>query len=350
MNESIKNEPTKNEPKEPNKPAKPTKYETLKSELISRGIIKEETFKNIENEVAEEKKIIEELDEKFFKDWNMKLEISKKGRIIDSLQNIVVILENDKNLQGIAYNEHKSTIDVREKLPWKQSKQGWNDSDMSNLKVYLDEKYKIWAPIKTKEAVVSVASKRAFHPIKEYLNNLPEWDGIPRIDRLLIDYLGAKENEYSKEVIKKTLLAAVTRIFNPGAKFDTVLILNGPQGIGKSMFFSKLGRSWFSDSLTISEMRDKTSAEKLQGFWILELGELMGIRKTDVEIVKSFVSRTDDAFRQSYGVYVENHPRQCIIVGSTNDENGFLRDITGNRRFWPVKVNGVSPKKTLDVK
>ena len=131
----------------------------------------------------------------------------------------------------------------------------------------------------------------------------------------------------------------------PISKFDSVLILNGPQGIGKSTLFAKLAGAWFSDSLTLTDMRDKSGPEKLQGYWILELGELAGMKKTDVETVKSFLSRVDDKYRASYGLKVESHPRQCVIVGSTNTESGFLRDITGNRRFWPVRVNGQSVKK-----
>ena len=148
---------------------------------------------------------------------------------------------------------------------------------------------------------------------------------------------------------EKTLVAAVARIYEPGRKFDSVLILNGPQGVGKSTLFAKLGRSWFSDSLTLTDMRDKAGSEKLQSYWILELGELAGMRKMDVETVKSFISRTDDKYRASYGVNVESHPRQCIIVGSTNAETGFLRDITGNRRFWPVTITGESKDKPWDL-
>ena len=193
---------------------------------------------------------------------------------------------------------------------------------------------------------MAVATERAYHPIKDYLDALPEWDGVGRVDRLLIDYFGAEDNSYSKAVIRKTMVAAVARIYRPGTKFDSVLILNGPQGIGKSTFFAKLAGRWFSDSLTLTDMKDKSGPEKLQGYWILELGELAGMRKTDVETVKSFISRVDDKYRASYGVNVENHPRQCVIVGSTNTETGFLRDITGNRRFWPVKVRPGAVKKS----
>jgi putative DNA primase/helicase len=157
---------------------------------------------------------------------------------------------------------------------------------------------------------------------------------------LLVDYLGAEDTDYVRAVTRKTLVAAVARIYEPGIKFDSILVLNGPQGIGKSTLFARLGKEWYSDSLSISDMKDKTAAEKLQGYWILELGELVGIKKMDVETVKSFISRTDDKYRQAYGVNVESHPRSCIIVGSTNSDGGFLRDITGNRRFWPVQVTG----------
>ncbi len=126
--------------------------------------------------------------------------------------------------------------------------------------------------------------------------------------------------------------------------------MNGPQGIGKSTLFSKLGGKWFSDSLTLTDMKDKSGPEKLQGYWILELGELAGMRKVDIESVKSFISRNDDKFRVSYGVNVESHPRQCIIVGTINAERGFLRDITGNRRFWPITVTGDSIKKAWDLR
>ncbi|MBE6068058.1 MAG: hypothetical protein E7211_10280 [Clostridium lundense] len=290
-------------------------------------------------------------DFKCEEDWQEKLTINKNGQIKDDLQNLVLIIQNDENLKGIAYNQHRDGIDVKGcGLPWKQVKSGWNDSDMSSLKVYFDKTYGIWSPTKIKEALIAVAAERAYHPIKEYLDNLLEWDAIERLDNLLIDYLGAEDNEYSRAIIRKTLVAAVARIYEPGTKFDSVLILNGPQGIGKSTFFSRLGNKWFSDSLTITDMRDKAAAEKLQGYWLLELGELAGIKKTDVETVKSFVSRTDDKYRASYGVNVESHPRQCVIVGSTNSESGFLRDITGNRRFWPIRVSGAGVKKAWELK
>lgn len=278
-------------------------------------------------------------------DWQKQLDLDRSGNIRASLDNIVLILRHDENLQNIAFNLHRDGIDVRGSLPWKQAKSGWNDSDSAALKVYLSKTYGVYSPTKTKDAVVAVAAERAYHPIKAYLDSLPEWDGVPRVETLFIDYFGAEDSRYTRAVSRKSMIAAVARIYRPGVKFDCVPILNGPQGIGKSTFFAKLAGEWFSDSLTLTDMKDKAGPEKLQGYWILELGELAGMRKTDVETVKSFISRVDDKYRASYGVNVESHPRQCIIVGSTNAESGFLRDITGNRRFLPIRVNGGSAKK-----
>lgn len=201
---------------------------------------------------------------------------------------------------------------------------------------------------KLKSILLAVAAERAYHPIRDFFASLPAWDGVPRVDTLLIDYLGAADTVYTRSVSRKMVVAAVARVYEPGIKFDSVVTLNGPQGMGKSSFFAKLGGKWFSDSLTIGDMRDKAAPEKLQGYWILELGELAGLKKVDVETVKSFITRQDDKFRHSYGYSVEDHPRQCIIVATTNNE-GFLRDITGNRRFWPVTCSTDSPKRPWDV-
>lgn len=277
--------------------------------------------------------------------WELGLELDKSGAIKDTLNNLVLIIRNDKGLQNIAFNCHRDGIDARGGLPWEQIKPGWSDADYAALKVYLSRVYDLYTPTKTKDAVLAVAAERSYHPIREYLDALPKWDKTPRVETLLIDYLGAEDNSYTRAVARKTLTAAVARIYEPGSKFDSVLILNGPQGIGKSTLFAKLAGEWFSDALALTDMKDKTGPEKLQGYWILELGELAGMRKADIETVKSFISRADDKYRAAYGLSVESHPRQCIIVGSTNSENGFLRDITGNRRFWPVRVSANSPKK-----
>ena len=282
--------------------------------------------------------------------WQNLLELDKKGNVKSTMSNIAIIIRNDINFKNIVYNQFKCSIDVVGKLPWKQIKSGWSDADMACAKLYFERVYKIWSPLKFKDALLAVtSSERVYHPIKEYFKTL-KWDKVSRLDTLLVDYLGAKDNIFVREVTRKTFCAAVTRIFEPGKKFDSILVLCGPQGIGKSTLFSKLGKEWYSDSLSLCDMKDKTAAEKLQGYWLLELGELAGIKKVDVEVIKSFISRTDDKFRKAYGVNVESNPRSNIIVGTTNSEGGFLRDITGNRRFWPVMVSGNSNLKPWDLK
>ena len=275
-------------------------------------------------------------------DWQKLLEVDKQGRVKDTLGNLANILRCDPKLKDISYNIHRSGIDIRKDadgkttIPWHQLKPGWNESDFGALQIYLERIYGLYSPGKLKSILLAIANERAYHPIRDYIESLPAWDGIPRVDTLFIDYLGSPDTAYTRAVARKMLVAAIARVYQPGVKFDSVVVLNGPQGIGKSSFFAKLAGRWFSDSLTIGDMKDKAAPEKLQGYWILELGELAGLKKMDVETVKAFITRQDDKFRHSYGYSVEDHPRQCIIVGSTNNNDGFLRDITGNRRFWPV--------------
>lgn len=272
--------------------------------------------------------------------WQTALELDKAGNIKDTMTNICTIIRNDENLKCIVFNQFKNMIDVVGTLPWKQVKPGWSDTDLACAKMYFERIYGIWSPAKFKDALLAVTSSdRLYHPVKKYLSEL-KWDGIKRLDTLLVDYLGADDTEYVRAVTRKTIVAAVARIFKPGIKFDSILVISGKQGIGKSTLFAKLGKQWFSDSLSIADMKDKTASEKLQGYWILEISELNGMKKVDVETIKSFVSRTDDKYRQAYGSSVESHPRSCIIVGTTNSDSGFLRDITGNRRFFPVNITG----------
>lgn len=283
-------------------------------------------------------------------DWQNALELDKAGNIKDTMSNICTILRFDENLKPIVFNQFKCMIDVVGQLPWHQVKPGWSDTDIACAKLYFEKVYGIWSPTKFKDALLAVtSSERLYHPVKDYLNNLI-WDGTPRLDTLLIDYLGADDTEYVRAITRKTLVAAVARIYKPGIKFDSILVLNGEQGMGKSTLFANLGKQWFSDSLSISDMKDKTAPEKLQGYWLLELSELNGLKKVDVEVVKSFITRRDDKYRQAYGVSVESHPRSCIIVGTTNSDSGFLRDITGNRRFWPVHVSGKSKHRPWELK
>lgn len=273
--------------------------------------------------------------------WKTKLVRTENGDVKPLITNAVLILENEPALQGIRYNGLSNGIEVKGKLPWPRPNKYWRDADDAQLYTWVADRYGVQFPEnRFSKALTTVTDKRRFNPLREYVQQLPEWDGVPRADTLLIDYLGAPDTEYTRAVTRKTLIGAVQRVLQPGCKFDTVLVLDGKPGIGKSTLLRKLGGKWFSDSLSLADTRDKTAAEKLQGVWIMEIGEMQGTRKADVDIMKGFISRQVDEYRAAYGRVVEHHPRTCIICGTTNSTTGFLRDTTGNRRFWPVPVNG----------
>ncbi len=281
--------------------------------------------------------------------WTRELAYSARGEVLCTMPNVATILKYDENLKNIVFNEMRQSIDIIGPVPWRKKEGVWNSTDFPCFELYLEKQYGIYAPKKCKDALYAVlSSKMKYHPIKTYLESL-QWDGKERLGGLLVDYLGAEDNEYVRAVTQKTFTAAVARIYQPGIKFDTILVLCGEQGIGKSTLFAKMGRDWYSDSMTIADMKDKSAAEKLQGIWMMELSELAGIKKIDVEIVKSFLSRMDDQYRAPYETHVASHPRSSILVGTTNSTNGFLRDITGNRRFWPVKVTGNGEKRVWDL-
>lgn len=263
----------------------------------------------------------------------------------NSIQNLTIILQNDPKLKGIVFNELSDCIEINGDVPWQHPSKYWRDADDAQLLTYLTYSYGKFTRVNYDVALAKVVDDRSFHPIRQYLDGLPKWDKQKRVDTLLTDYLGAEDNPYTRAVIRKTLCGAVARVMVPGIKFDTMLVLSGPQGIGKSTIISKLCGEWFNDSLLLSDTKDKTAAEKLQGFWILEIGELAGLKKTEIETLRGFISRQNDVFRASFGRRATPHLRQCIFIGTTNAEHGYLRDTTGNRRFFPVKVSGNSKKK-----
>jgi predicted P-loop ATPase len=286
------------------------------------------------------------------KDWRTLLRYQPKSKVLEnSVWNEMLILTNDPDFAGFAYNELANQIQITGKVPWERpdSNSFWREFDTAQIKAILDVRYVPFSSRNHDVAFSKVADDRRFHPIREYFDGLPPWDGQKRVDTLYVDYLGAEDTPYTRAATRKTKVAAVARIKRPGTKFDSVPVLVGPQGIGKSTLISRLGGEWYSDSLSIADMKDKTAAEKVQGNWLMELSEMAGMKKVDVETVKSFASRVDDKYRPSYGRTVENHPRQCVIIGTTNSDGGFLRDVTGNRRFWPIKVTGESSKRPWDL-
>jgi predicted P-loop ATPase len=284
-----------------------------------------------------------------FEDWTKGLQREKNGNLCNTLQNLTLILKNDDNLRAIVFNQQLDGMEIKGEVPWKHPSKYWRDADDAQLISYIDTNYGSFSDRNYKIAVTKVTDDRSYHPIREFLNALPEWDGVQRVDTVLIDYLGAVDNKYVRAVTRKSFCGAVKRVLDPGCKFDSMIVLNGPQGIGKSTLISLLGGEWFSDSLSLNDTKDKTAAEKLQGYWILEIGELAGLRKAEVETLRSFISRQNDIYRAAFGKRATPHPRQCIFIGTTNAESGYLRDTTGNRRFWPVKTPGSGKKHSWEL-
>ena len=284
-------------------------------------------------------------------DWKMHLRYGRNEVLENSVWNLLLILRNDPAYANFAYNEMARMIEVTGPVTWERpdGNRYWLDSDTDGLKSELDIHYTCFSTRNHDVAFSRVAMERRFNPLRDYLDGLPDWDGVERIPELLIRYMKADDTEYVRTVTKKTFTAAVARIYQPGIKFDCMLVLDGEQGIGKSTLFKELaGEEYFSDSLQLSDMDSKAAAEKIQGFWICEIAELAGMKKADIEKVKSFLSSSDDKFRPSYGKTVESHPRQGIMVASVNGDRGYLRDITGNRRFWVVKLHQTEQVKTFE--
>ena len=271
-------------------------------------------------------------------DWKIKLEFSKgSGRIQCTINNIIIILENDPAFAGKLWHDNFAGTDVvKGGLPWNKDAVYWSDQDDANLRAWLERNYDITGKEKINDAVTAVLTRHSYHPIKDYLKGLV-WDGKQRLDRLIIDYMGAEDTELNRAMTRKHFTAAVARIFNPGIKYDQCLIMAGPEGVGKSTLLSKMaGREWFNDSITTTE--GKEGMEQLRRSWIIELGELSSIKRSDVEQVKAYLSKQVDIYRAAYDRRVSERPRQCVFFGTTN-EAFFLKGDTGNRRFWVITVD-----------
>lgn len=279
-------------------------------------------------------------------DWIRKLAIDGNGNVKKTIQNAVTVLENDPAFKGkIAVDDFAGRGVVIGSLPWKpcEGTRWWTDADYANTYNYMEAFYGITGREKIDNALSIVSDNHHVNEVRDYLLGL-KWDGIPRLNTLLTDYLGAADTEYSSAVMRKALVAAVARAIDGSVKFDNMVILTGPQGIGKSTLLRELGKQWFSDSLTTFE--GKEAAELIQGTWINEIGELTAMTKQETNSVKQFLSKTDDIYRAAYGRTACRYPRRCVFFGTSNDYT-FLKDQTGNRRFWPIDVDVIKPQKNV---
>lgn len=276
-------------------------------------------------------------------DFLSKLKRDNKGNPESDVFNCLLVLKQDPALKGkIRLDEFAHRLVVIDDLPWrgKDETPYWTDTDDACLRNYFATKYLIKGKGIIDDALQEVTQDNKFHPVRQYLTGLT-WDGECRVDTLFIDYIGAEDTDYIRAVTRKWMCGAIARVMEPGVKFDTAIVLYGAQGLGKSLILERLGRKWFNNSLV--DIKTKDALEQIQGSWINELAELAPTYKNDNEIVKAFISRTSDRFRSPYGRRTEEYPRQCVFAGSTNNLM-FLKDRTGNRRFWPI--TGDKDRKT----
>lgn len=274
-------------------------------------------------------------------DWKSKLNRNSTDNAIkNNLKNIFLILNND--------TQYKDKIEFNELTQMRTfCRTDWNDVIESRLKLYLEQQYDLMTSIESINHICNIiASDHSYHPIKEYLNSV-QWDGIHRIKSVFSDFLGATDNIYTQSVAVVTFVGAVARIFQSGVKFDTCTVFVGKQGTGKSKFISKIAvnSEWFTDGVTSFDGKD--FYESIQGKWIIELGEGTAFQKSIKERSKQAIASQQDFYRKPYGRNPEIRKRQCVFLGTTNNYD-FLKDETGDRRYYPIDVNIPKATKNID--
>lgn len=267
--------------------------------------------------------------------WKDLMHYTDSGEPKSDIYNAKLVLDNDDGWQGVVgYCDFSYRIMKRKRPPFANSEPGeWTDTDTDRLRIWLSEKYG-FTPKNADAlgAVVVAAEANRFHPVRDYLQGL-QWDGQLRVHAWLSTYLGAGHTKYNSLVAQMWMVGAVARVMRPPVKVDNVLIFEGLQGLGKSTTLSILGGDWFTD--TPLALGDKDGYQQMQGVWIIELAELDSLNKAESTRAKQFFGSSVDKYRPSYGRMVQTFPRQCVFAGTTNQDH-YLKDATGNRRYWPV--------------
>jgi len=270
-------------------------------------------------------------------EWMAELESDAKGKYLSTSTNINTVLANDPRLKDtFKQNEFDGKRYVCKSLPWRKvtKPEPIKDVDYAGIRNYIESIYGITGVMKIDDSIALEFQKQSYHPVKDYLKAL-KWDGVARVDKLLVEYFGTPDNAYTRESIRKMLVGSVARIFVPGIKFDLSMVNIGPEGTFKSSFIKILGGDWYSD--TFMTVHGKEAFEQIQGVWLMEIAELSGFRKADAEAVKHFLTKQEDSFRAAYGRVTETLKRQTTFWPTSNKDEIF-NDPTGNRRFLPVKV------------
>lgn len=266
---------------------------------------------------------------------------SSTGLIEKTINNALTILENDTLLkEKLVYDRFSNRFLIREKLPWSRPEESypklWSDSDDAELRGYFEKCYEGFKSVSSiNDALLILKNRKSINVAREYFEGL-QWDGVPRLDTLIIDYLGAEDSEYVRQITRKSFTAVIARaITEKPIKFDNMIILTGKQGIGKSTLLSKMAGEWFTDNIV--DFNSKDTLLLLQNCIMVEVPELQGFNKADSNRLKQFLGQKTDKYRAPYEHREEEHPRHCVFFGTTNDDE-FLRDSTGNRRYWPIAV------------
>lgn len=270
---------------------------------------------------------VSESEEEIDQSWLAKLQVTETGVVKTTFLNATLILKHDAKIRDLVrFNEFSHRMERA------NSGELWRSVDTYRVLKYIGRRYNCDFPeAKIEHAIEDRAHARSYHPVREYLEAL-EWDGQARVDGLFVDWLQADDNVYTREAAKCWCVAAVSRIMEPGFKFDSVPVISGPQGIGKTTFVSLLAKGWYND---LPSFDPKIAAESMLGYWILELNELSATNRHDLEMQKSFLSAQSMTVRMAYARHPTEFRRQSVFIGTTNQTN-YLKDSTGNRRFWPI--------------
>jgi predicted P-loop ATPase len=274
------------------------------------------------------------------RDWRRGLQLSGRGEPRGNLFSVLHALRNAPDwTDALAYDEFAVRVVTKKPPPWGgPNVEKWADDHDTRACAWFQERGINAAVGVVGRGIQAVARENPFHPVRDYLNGLA-WDRKPRLDQWLTRYVGVEDNRYVRAVGSRFLRSAVARVFKPGCQADNMLILEGPQGILKSSVLRVLAEPWFADR--ISQFGSKDSAMEVAGIWLFEMSELDALTKTSNSAIKSFVSRRSDRFRPPYGKHVIDHPRQCVFAGTINPVEGYLKDPTGARRFWPVACGDI---------
>lgn len=276
--------------------------------------------------------------------WMRKLTRNESGKIDRTSNNVLVMLNGDNRFKGrLMYNEFSKRMEMSGPAPWAGRNElevfEWTDDDSAGLRILVEGFLGFRTKDAINDALVQAARTNSYNPLQDYLNGLV-WDGIPRIDTVYIDYFGDEDTAYTRAVGRKSLVAAVARALQPGVKHDEMVVISGPQGTYKSTFIERIGKNW-STALMVSFNDPKAVAEIIQRSWIVEIPELSSLNKADTNTVKQLISQTVDDYRTPFDKYPAKHKRQCVFFGTTNDKD-YLKDPTGNRRFWPIRCGKAS--------